>query len=163
MQPTVAHSSRTQIVVLILVFAFLLIVAVVMGKNSYNRPIRTKENVVVKSTDIKAVTNESDKLPQGFPTFIPVETKRTTESYAMNFPDRKLTQYTVNYTTDKTLDQKYKEYTDFMSVNGFVVKPSTDTVSTKTLFASKGNDDLLIVLSAVGKDTTVQIAYVDRQ
>ncbi len=163
MQPTEVHSSSKQVFALVLVFVFLLAVSVFMAMNMQSKKIITKENVQVKNTDLKSVTNEADKLPSGFPSFIPVETAQTTESYTMNFPDRKLTQYTVNFTTSKTLDQKYKEYSDFMNANGFVLKPGTDSAMTKTLFASKNNDDLLVVLSMVGKETTVQIAYVDRQ
>lgn len=163
MQPTEVRSGSKHVLAFVLIFVFLLAVSIFMVLNMQNRIVITKENVQVKNTDLKSVTNQADKLPGGFPNFIPVETAQVTESYSMNFPDRKLTQYTVNFTSAKTLEQKHKEYSDFMNANGFVLKPGSDTETTRTLYASKNNDDLLVVLSMVGKETTVQIAYVDRQ
>ena len=158
---TQAQLSRKNTVLLVIALLILLVVAALMTDTSKNKS--TKEHVVVKSPDMQGGGDNSQKIPEGFPVFIPLETEDIVESYSMNYPDRKITQHTVNYRSSKTQDQKYKEYLDFMTKNGFTFGPEGKNTKTGTLYAAKNGNDLLVVTTQVGQKTLVQIAYIDRQ
>ncbi len=123
----------------------------------------SQEKVTVVKTDLKTVTDESQKIPQGLPQYIPVETKDTYESYVMNYEDRNLTQYSVSYLTATSPSLKYREYLDVMTKNGFVFGKDGKNESQGFLYGTKDNDDLTIVISKSGSKTSVQISFLDRK
>jgi len=120
------------------------------------------ENVVVTKVDLKNTTGQ-DKIPQGFPLYIPLETNDAYESYTMDYKERNLTQYSVSYQTSATVSQKYKEYLDVMTKNGFEFAKDGKNEATGFLLGSKNNDDLTVVISRSGEKTSVQISYLDRK
>lgn len=163
----VQNSHKTLIysaIALIIVLLVVVFLATISKKSPSNtqKPEVTKENVLVNKVDLNS-TSDKEKLPQGFPAFIPVETKDAFESYSASYPERKITQYTVSYKTSKTVSEKYDEYLSFMTKNGFTFSNDGQNKETGTLYGTKNGDDLLVVVSKSEDKTSVQISYLDRQ
>lgn len=154
--------SIIALVILLVVVVFLATISKKSPNGKIDKPEVTKENVVVSKVDLNSASGK-DKLPQGFPTFIPVETSDAFESYSASYPERKLTQYTVSYKTSKSVADKYDEYLSFMTKNGFTFTRDGQNKVAGTLYGTKNGDDLLVVVSKSDDKTSVQISYLDRQ
>lgn len=165
------NSSKKTIPLLVGVFVVLLFIILgstfVSKKDSKPTPEQVsggnQEKVSVVKTDLKSVTDESQKIPQGLPGYIPVETKDAYESYIMNYEERNVTQYSVSYLTATSPSIKYKEYLDVMTKNGFIFSRDGKNESQGFLYGTKDNDDLTIVISKSGSKTSVQISFLDRR
>lgn len=150
-----------------LLFAILIIILIAIaylamkGSNRLGEGVR--ENVEIESVNLASATTGQEKIPPGFPPFIKVETMDVYVSYRANFIDRSVMQYAISYTTDVPRAQKYREYLDLMTRNGFTFPDGGQNETTGTLQATKDNDDLIVVVSDKDNKTSVQITYIDRQ
>src|SRR3990167_7577230 len=82
------RSVLALVVLLVIIFAIYLVLGT--GDRTPGQQgtgITTKENVIVRKTDL--TSNQESKLPDGMPSFVPVETGEVVESYSMIYPDRK--------------------------------------------------------------------------
>ena len=122
-----------------------------------------QEDVVVKKVDLSKASSPQEKIPQGFPAYIPVETGEAYESYSMDYPERNVTQYSLSYVTSVSKAAKYKEYLEFMTKNGFEFAKDGKNESAGFLYGVKNNDDLTIVIASTGAKTSVQISFLDRR
>ncbi len=106
----------------------------------------------------EAQTPES-KLPEGFPSVIPIELANITESYSARYPDRGLTQYTVSFTSFVSANDKYVEYEQYMRSEGYSVVSNAANFS---LYGRKENDDLSVVIGENNGETKVSLTFIDR-
>jgi len=166
MPPLESSTPKRNPIALVAVFVILLVLAFIMfGKNKddvtnpseNNSTNVTKENVVMTKA-------EAGKVPTGFPSSIPVESNNIILADTKVYTDRAtpVTLYTVNYTSSKTVAEKYNEYLSFMTKEGYVFAENGKDEKNHALYGMNGGNSLLVSISAdianSGK-TTVQIAY----
>jgi len=113
-------------IVIIIIIVILLLIVFGLSKiskkdsaSNSSADTQVQEEVVVTKVDLTKVSSPQEKIPQGFPAYIPVETGEAYESYSMDYPERNVTQYSLSYVTTVSKAAKYKEYVDFMTKNGF--------------------------------------------
>ena len=121
------NKSNKNVVILVIAVIVLVAIAYFLTKGYSSQrqntvapqegPQITKENVVVKNTNLGAAGTAESKLPEGFPSGIPVETAGVMESYSAVYQDRGLTQYAVSFTTDKSVVAVFGEYDLYMKIN----------------------------------------------
>lgn len=128
---------------------------------SENNPASEETKAIVYKTDVNAATGK-EKLPEGFPANIPVETDSVQDSIKSEIPDMHVTQYSVTYLSDKSVDAVQSIYTAFFTQEGYTTKPSGQ--APVQLYATKNNDDLSVVIETTdtGK-TRVFVSYLDRK
>ncbi len=154
------------IAVLVILFLVIFGLSKVLKRDTPQNPTANtpvQEEVVVKKIDLTKATSPQEKIPQGFPTYIPIETGEAYESYSMDYPERNVTQYSLSYVTNASKAVKYKEYVDFMTKNGFEFTKDGKNESAGFLYGTKNGDDLTIVIASTGTKTSVQISFLDRR
>ncbi|MEK7194411.1 MAG: hypothetical protein AAB660_01845 [Patescibacteria group bacterium] len=119
-----------------------------------------KNTVEVTKTDI---TKTGSKLPQGFPSDIPVETVTAGESYKAQYSDIGMTQYTVSYTSKKSKDEIWTIYNDYMNGAGYAVDKVSSSKSLGQISGTKQNDIFSAIVSSYNGISLVQLSYQDRQ
>ena len=123
----------------------------------------TKSPIEYKHVDLSKASTPEEKLPQGFPSFIPIENTDVVESYSGQNQDPPLTQYTLTYRSTRTVTQKFNEYLNYLTNNGYTFAEGGRDSRNGYLSATKENDTLSVVVSRLGDKTLVQLSYVDRQ
>jgi hypothetical protein len=112
-----ATSNRSALL-LALAGAVLIIIAYFMlrgpSPKQEEAPSITKENVKVTNVNLASAVSPESRLPEGFLRDIPVEFGEIVESYSADYLDKNLTQYVVAYMSSKSVEEKYKEYEQFM-------------------------------------------------
>ncbi|TAL49358.1 hypothetical protein EPN83_01255 [Patescibacteria group bacterium] len=170
--PQASPGQANKSVAVLVVFAIILVgVAYFMMHSSYSVPTTqkqpsfpvTKENVSIQNINLATAKTEAERLPAGFPSNIPVETKDAFESYRMDYNDRGVTQYTVSYKTAKSPAEKFKEYADFMIKDGFSFGTDGKNEKEGILYGTKSENSLLILIKSVEGKTYVQLSYLAKQ
>jgi len=118
-------------------------------------------NVSLNEIDISSVSEE-EKLPEGFPKDVPVELSNIEDSYSAVYEDDGFTQNSITYTSSKTIAEIYSEYEGFMEDSGYEITDSSLASGVASLYASKDNDDLSVVIANVSGLSTVSVSYLDR-
>jgi hypothetical protein len=160
------QTSNKSTVTLVVVFIVLAIGIYLLVKNSGLKSGGmgeiTQENIVVKNVDINSAES---KIPEGFPSNIPIEALEIYTSNSLDYTDRGVIQHSVSYKTHKSVIDKNKEYYNFMVKEGYVLaevaKTNTDTF--KNLYGSKDGDVLTVTMSFQGNRTNVDVVFLDRQ
>ncbi|PIP87401.1 hypothetical protein COW81_00435 [Candidatus Campbellbacteria bacterium CG22_combo_CG10-13_8_21_14_all_36_13] len=118
--------------------------------------------ISLNQVDVENVENEADKLPEGFPTDIPVELSNITESYSTDYKDAGFVQKSLVYTSEKGVAWLFSEYEKFMKDNGYEITDSTTDDGYAYLYGSKEGDDLSLVFEGADGSTIVSVTYLDR-
>ncbi len=118
---------------------------------------------VVVNQSSQSTSTSALNLPTGFPNTIPVELSNIFESYNTEYRNAGYVQYTVGYTSQKTVVQKWKEYSDFMIKDGFQLKKEESVQAQGTLYGEKGGQELSVLVSVQNKQTTVHIMVVQKK
>ncbi|MEO5635416.1 MAG: hypothetical protein ABIS26_02175 [Candidatus Paceibacterota bacterium] len=173
------NTGQSKTIVSVLIFLILLILVIVgviwylkhPKENivSNNPSPLTAETVEMKSTDLFTAKTDADKLPVGFPASIPVETKTVLVSNSKTYTDRSspVTIYDVEYNTDKSASVKYTEYLNYMTKAGYVfsskdiLSPDGKDEKNHSLYATLGNNSLLVNISDLSGKTVVQLIYTE--
>ena len=159
-------SNKSMLVLIILlaviVLAFLLMQNVTKENGSQTQELKTEENVDVKEVDL-ATTFGSSRLPSGFPSDVFVDTASIVQSYTANFPDRKVSQHTLSYTSEKPAKTVFTEYLDSLKKAGFQFAENGIDEKSMSLYGSRSGNDLSVVISTSNGQTLVQITYLARQ
>jgi hypothetical protein len=165
--PEESKPNHSVIVLIIIALVLIGVVYFLLKKPSSpdgtNQEEVTKENVVVKNTNLSAAGAPEQKLPFGFPKSIPVELDGIVESYSAEYPERSIMQYTISFGTDDSTDTAFSEYSSFMKKNGYVFIENGENKAAGYLYGTKDNDDLSITISAQNGRTLVQMSYLDRR
>jgi hypothetical protein len=127
--------------------------------NTQNNKI---EDIKVVKVDLSQTKTGVDRLPQGFPTGIPVETQDVFVSDTKSYPDRTPPEvmYTVNYRTTKSVSDKYTQYLDYMTKNNYVFGANGKDSKNHVLYGTKGTASLLVSVFSNSGKTVVQLVYL---
>ena len=131
------------------------------GKIISDTETKPKDNVEVTQVDLNAENTEV-RLPEGFPTNIPLEISGIFESYSAVYETQGVTQYTVSYNSSASKSAKWDEYNSFMTKESYAFDKNATSKSQGTLSGTKDKDSLLAVVSAKGDKTIVQLNLLRR-
>ncbi len=124
------------------------------------------EKTVIEKIDFSKVENLG-KLPEGFPSNIPVEKNNLTESTKITYTEQKTILYSVSFNSARQPEELYAQYKDFLSAkNGFVINNQVKTVERMAFQATKtGTKDSISVTITPGVQGAnfIQISYVSKQ
>lgn len=154
-------------IIIVFVILFSIVVLMYVGGAKRNTTVTTQlseEKTVVYKGDLNASAS-NQKLPEGFPVDIPVETAIMEESVKVNYTERGITQYSVVYITEKTKNAVISSYLSFFSEQGYQVSPPSigENNGPTQVDAKKNNDDLSIVVETTQEGKTrVLLTFLDR-
>lgn len=163
------------LIFIVALFIILIIIAFAMmslskkptgGENSSapQTPTTKTTTTEVKVDKVDLTTAQGNaRLPQGFPTDIPVETTGAFESYTADYPTRNFTQYTVSYTTTKSVKDTYALYLSYMTKAGYTFRSDGKDEKHGFLYGTKDNNDLSVVVTPKGTETSVQMSYLKKR
>ncbi|MDO8424027.1 MAG: hypothetical protein Q7S54_00260 [bacterium] len=117
-----------------------------------------EKSMVVEVASTPA-TNGVIPMPAGFPQGIPFE-GIITESATTRYPEQNATQLSVSFQTPKTIDEKYAEYKAYLSQAGYIVTEGEPNAPAKSLFGTKMDANLSVVVSSPDGITLVQLSYL---
>lgn len=118
------------------------------GKSVNNQPPK----VQVSQTAV-----ESTKLPEKFPTDLPLETgAKVTQNYTATTVSGVM-QSTRVYETKKTLDENYKIYKDYLKKASWSIENDINEATRKILVASKGDSQMTIVMNKSETVSTIEL------
>ena len=167
MEHTSIKKLLTLIVVAVVVVVGALVLANVKKKDKEVAKIQGTQNspegVKVSHVDLAKASTPKEKIPQGLPSGIPLETNNVRESYSAEYQDLNAIQYTVVFTTNSSVAEKFQEYVTYMKSQGYQITHQDKDAAVKYVYGSKDNDDLSVVISRQGESTQVQLTYLDRQ
>jgi biopolymer transport protein ExbD len=154
--------------VLLAVLVLVVIVFVVRRQQVSQLPVPAKDSATkerVQVTQFDTTTNQSDKLPNGFPQGVPVETATITESIRSEYADRQAVQLQVSFLSQRGPVELFSEYQDYMTRESWDFGSQGLNPEAGSLYGTKEGDDLSVVISSAGtgSGTLVQIGYLDRQ
>ncbi len=118
-------------------------------------------DVSLNKVDVSAALTDEDKLPQGFSKDIPVELSNITESYSTEYKDAGFTQSSLSYTSDRTVEDLYKEYEAYMTSDGYDIYDSELSDDYASIDGSKGEIELSVVVDGLGETRVVSVSYVE--
>jgi hypothetical protein len=152
-----------------------LVLVIIIGgylwySSSKSAPAPVAPPVVQKPvSDVKVTTAQMNtttstlSLPVGFPTNIPVEVLNITESYTAEYKSAGFVQYTITYTSDKTVASKWLEYKDFLTKAGYTLGKEGTNQAQGTVYGKKGMDEMSVLVATQNKKTTVHISVLQKK
>lgn len=162
-QPVTLESHPHQNLLLPLAALVLLVVSVLVVYTMRKPGSEfTKENVSVVKADLNSA-NQLSRLPADFPTNTPVETANLTDSLSMHYEDRAAVLYTVTYTSEDTNIRAYARWLTYMEEEGYNIPETGRNMEQWTLYGTKDNNELTLVISSRERGTQVQVSYLARQ
>jgi len=153
------------IIVLIIAFAVSVLPKKSVDVNEQNgkqtiQTIQKKLQVEVKKIDL-AQAQGTNRIPLGLPSNIPIDIANIYDSYTAEYPSA--TQATVAYMTDRSINDAYNVYHDYMKKAGYVFRPNGENVQKGILYGALLNNDLSILITAKDTKTSVQISWFKRK
>lgn len=118
-------------------------------------PEETKENVVVTQNE-----GGESNLPVG----LPIETEKVTENYSQAYVDRGVTLHGYTYVSQKSPSEVQALYMAYAEANGYSVEETGSGENEPSFMRTKSaeGDELMVIASTNGIETTVQVVYTDR-
>ena len=123
----------------------------------------TSQRAFASAIDLSRVTG-SDRLPEGFPRTLPVETQNLHESVTIEYPDKNIILHSVVYGSPRQLEDIRADFERYFAQGGYRDVKIDIGFERVTFQAYKGSDTVSVVLSspkALG--TNVQIGYVQKK
>jgi len=122
----------------------------------------SSENVKVTQVNVATATGTS-KLPNGFPTDIPVELANITDSSTLAYPEHNTTLYTVTYISTHPSEELYANYTAYLKKTNYTIGQTLRIPAQLTIQAvsSKGSLFTVITPKSTG-GAEVQLAFTVR-
>ncbi len=165
--PIISSDKPTKgksIILLVAVFIALILIMYFLMRSptTITSPVEVNSNVVTSQTDIANALTPEDRLPQGFPSDIPVDTAEMIESYSAEYKDIGATQYTVMYASSRPMEELYAQYLSFMTDAGYEFGDNGKNEEQKELIGTKDNDNLIVKVSTREGRVFVQISFLDR-
>ena len=119
-----------------------------------NEAVVTVENTIMIHGVLSA--------PKEFPEDIPLEKEMILESATTNYPNKNTRQLSVAYKSSGTIMQKYLDYRNYMSQAGYnvIIEEKDENSLARTVFGSKKNTNLSVVLSSLESGTLVELSYL---
>jgi len=141
-----------------------ILVAVIVLGGAYYVFKNSKSSPKPASFSNEKVTVEKSKgLPDGFPTFIPVEVGALTDSSKLFYADRGVTLYSLTLKTSQQPEDLYNAYSNAIKTAKFNIT-KLDRSSSQTLIeASLNTSSILITILPQKVGAIVQIAYSEKK
>jgi hypothetical protein len=117
-------------------------------------------NVEVTKADISA--GSQTKLPEGFPTAIPIEQASITDSFRAVYKDQGVTQYTVSYTSKKTKDELWTIYTNYLAGASYKIDAANTNKTLGSIRASSDKNTISITISSNTSGSKVDVSLLAR-
>ena len=168
-----ASSSRS-VIVLVIVFILLVGVSVYMyktgmfrmgsdGEQKNDTPQYTEEKVVVTGADLSDSVPVKDKIPAAFSKDIPLAKDAIViESLTTDYPEKNMSLSNFTYTTALSAAEVFALYEPYFTKNGYV--SGKDAVKKNEYITGvKNNDDFGVIIGNNGKNTVVNVSFLDRR
>jgi len=167
-KPVDAGKSRViaTVIALIIVLALVAFWYVQQGKSMLTGGATTQkfssDNVKVSQVDLSNASG-TNKLPNGFPTDIPVELANITDSSTLSYPEHNTILYTVSYMSTYPSEQLYAEYVAYLKQANYIVAQTLKLPAQISIQAGSSKGSLLTVITpqATG-GAEVQLAFTVR-
>lgn len=160
--PQVKTVSAIVIILLVLGAGFLLLtkyrVSLDQGNPSTSNDVDGEQAMVVVGNT--PMINGVVPAPAGFPQDIPLESGNLVESATTQYPREDARQLSLSYLSSKTMTQKYAEYKNYMEQTGYQITEGSAGSSLKTIWGTKENANLTVVVSSKEGKTLVQLSYL---
>ncbi|MHB0978272.1 MAG: hypothetical protein ACYC1K_02630 [Minisyncoccota bacterium] len=162
-----AHSKMKLPLGILLVAVIIALVYLGYSKypNLFKKTNLPAEKVTIEKIDFSKVENIG-KLPDGFPTNIPVEKSNLIESTKITYSEQKSVLYSVSFNSARQSEELYAQYKDFLSAkNGFVIDNQVKTVERMAFQATKAGtkDNITVAITPQSSGAIlVQISYVSK-
>ncbi len=173
--PEEKKTTNSSVLVLVLIFILLVAVSVYMFKSGTftkkgagvtqeaSKPVYTSEKVVVTGTDLSATIPAKDKIPSAFAKDLPLPAGAVIiESLTSDYPERMVTLSTLVYTTSLSQKEIYALYEPYFTKNGYVTAKDGKKAD-QYITSTKNNDDFGVIIGTNGKNTTVNVTFLDRR
>jgi len=172
MNPNVDRPAKSffsaPVIIAMFVLLFLLVI-VMYGKIrstspnpiTQNTPAVTIDKTIVYKGNLAAAAGK-DRLPQGFPVNILIETDSLEQSLKTEYPEKGLTQYSATYTTVKSIEEVKNTYSSSFAKDGYTI--TSEVANPVQIYANKNGDDVSVVIETAdtGK-TRVFVIFLDRK
>lgn len=99
-----------------------------------------------------------ERIPEGFSVDIPVEYENITESYMVE--GEELTQYTVEYISSDTVEEKRQEYETYIEESAFSLEVSEGDEDLASVRGTTAQEDLIVLITHDAGITKVNLTYV---
>lgn len=159
------ESSQTTRIIWAIVAVIIIVILFFVLPGDSNKQDAEPTNVAdieVKQVDLENAGNDSDKLPKGFPSDIPLTSENVVESYSSEYKDRGYTQHTVAFDTRDTISSLHALYETYMIAAGYEVTASSVDSSVASVSGTLDNDDLTVIVTVSENTRRVTLNYLDR-
>lgn len=138
----------------------IIIILIAVGVFYYFWKIADKTPEVINSNNTEVVIG--GELPEGFPSGLPIETGAILQSQETQFEGRVL--QSVSYASSGSLEKIFTEYSDYISVNGWIVVNRQAEGDNYFIYATKDSASLNInITQELVEKVFVIIAYTRAQ
>lgn len=103
------------------------------------------------------------RLPAGFPEWLGVELPNLKESYKQTYHEQGVTLYTASFTSEKSVALLWDDYRRYLGDQEYVVDPGASDRSKGALRGTKGNNEVVVVISSRDGGSYVQLNYIERK
>jgi len=147
------------IVVLILMLIYW-VVAVKLKKNPEQQPAVNQTQSEEKSTDPVFEYTQSDKLPAGFPSFIPIEKDaKITQNLSAVTPEGKNIAVR-EFVSAISMQKNYELYKKFLTDNGYLLENEISETEQKIVSGTKDGYRIRVRTYKTAEETLVTVNYV---
>jgi hypothetical protein len=123
--------------------------------------VNTFPTSIVTTIDVPN-TPVANRLPQGFPSNIPVENQNITKSFSVAYTGNKSILYVVIYTSSQSVQAKSVEYAQLINSSSFANQQIATSTSMSILQATEGNSQLSVTVNSQTKGSSVQISFLNK-
>lgn len=142
-----------------IILAIVVIIAGYLIFKYMNTPHTNMPAGQVTYTDLKTSVT---KIPEGFPTNIPVEAQNVKDSYKVAVKDSSTTQYTVSFTSSLDKAALWKTYSDLFTSLGYAVDAGKTSQDSGVMEGFRSGNKLNISIKPYGSEQYVTINYIAR-
>jgi hypothetical protein len=94
----------------------------------------------------------AERLPEGFPTDIPVDTATIVEASSATHDFGKVEQWSVGYLSEMSQNYLDRTYSDFFIASGYTINSISRDTETVSIDATKGNTNTLVLIMKARED-----------
>ena len=146
-------ASPTMLMKWLPIFLAVILVAVIIVfqyKQQNNDQSQSQETAqATKQTEPVSEPRKTDfgaNMPTDFPTDIPVENGvKVEQSYRLDYAGQK--QLTIVFLSDKTVEENYSLYADFLKKQGWTVSNKYESPALSSLYGTKESNDINVTIS----------------
>ncbi|OGE78953.1 MAG: hypothetical protein A2751_00215 [Candidatus Doudnabacteria bacterium RIFCSPHIGHO2_01_FULL_46_14] len=159
--------KRNTLIILALAVAVLIILLFIAAnksdKGSQPVSVSKKDNLDQPYETERVVKQNTEASLSAFPQGFPVEAgAQAGDSYKYVPANSVEQQSTVQYTSNKSLEENGKIFRDYLAAAGFTIVNKLERADKLFYYASKDNNDLSVTISSIDGAVTVSATYLKR-